>query len=213
MMSRLYQYNESWKVKNSIFYHDDMQINLEKISLVGKHQYINLSCALMACIKVKKLNINLKSLNNILPRIYWSGRLENISPKLLPNYNNLECWVDVAHNRLGFTVLYEWIKLTNMKDFYIIMALGIRKDYTNILKVIKKANPKNLFILKGKNFSSHDPKKIKNIADQLKIHSIISDDIYYALNYIKKDKRTYEKKKVIITGSIGLVGSFLSEIN
>ena len=55
--------------------------------------------------------------------------------------------------------------------------------------------------------------KDKKIADQLKIHSIISKDIYKALNYIKKEKETYEKKKVIITGSIGLVGSLLSEIN
>ena len=39
------------------------------------------------------------------------------------------------------------------------MALGIRKDYTNILKVINKANPKSLFILQGKNFSSHDPER------------------------------------------------------
>ena len=93
------------------------------------------------------------------------------------------------------------------------MALGIRKDYNNILKIIKKANPKHLFVLQGKNFSSHDPEKIKKLADKLKIHSIISDDIHKALNYIKKDKKTYEKKKVIITGSIGLVGGFLSEIN
>ena len=98
-----------------------------------------------------------------------------------------------------------------MKDFFIIIALGIRKDYINILKVIKKANPKTLFILEGKNFNSHNPKKIKGIADQLKIHANISDDIYDALNTIKKDKSTFSKK-VVITGSIGLVGSFLSDI-
>ena len=212
MMATLYQYNESWKVKNNNFYTDDTQINLEKISLEGKHQYINVSCALMACIKVKKLNINLKKLNNIFPKIYWPGRLENISSKLPPDYSNFECWVDVAHNKLGFTVLLDWIKRTKIKNFHIIMALGIRKDYINILKVIKQAKPKNLFILKGKSFSSHDPKKVKKVAAQLKIHSIISDDVYDALNLIKREKKTFEKKKVIITGSIGLVGSFLSEI-
>ena len=49
-------------------------------------------------------------------------------------------------------------------------------------------------------------------ADQLQIHSNISEDIFDALNPIKKDKSTFSKKKVVITGSIGLVGSFLSEI-
>ena len=171
------------------------KINLEKISLIGRHQYINVSCALMACIKVKKLNIDFKSLYKIFPKMNWPGRLEKINTNLLPNYSNLECWVDVAHNKLGFTVLVEWIKRIKMKNFYIILALGIRKDYINILKVIKKANPKILFVLKGKSFNSHNPKKIQAVADQLKIYSIISESIYDALNTIKKDKNTCDKKK------------------
>ena len=212
MQSTLYQYNENWTVQNNTFYNDNIKINLEKISLIGKHQYINVSCALMACIKVKELDIDLKSLDKIFPKIYWPGRLEKVSASLLPHYNKVECWVDVAHNKLGFSVLVDWIKRTNMKNFYIILALGIRKDYINILKVIKKANPKSIFILNGKSFNSHNPEKIKRTAEKLKLHSIISEDIYDALNIIKSDKNSYKKKKVVVTGSIGLVGSFLSEI-
>ncbi len=212
MGSKLYQYDENWKVKNNIFYNDNRQINLERISLIGSHQYINVSCALMACIKVKELNIDCKSLYKILPKIHWPGRLEKINANLLPNYNNLECWVDVAHNKLGFTVLVEWIKRIKMENFYIILALGIRKDYINILKVIKKADPKILFLLKGESFNSHDPKKIKATADQLKIHSFISKSIFDALNIIEKDRSTCAKKKVVIAGSIGLVGTFLAKI-
>ena len=212
MKSKLFQYNEDWKVKNNIFYHDDLKINLEKISLIGKHQYINVSCALMACIKVKKLNIECKSLYKIFPKMNWPGRLEKISTNLLPNYSDLECWVDVAHNKLGFTVLVEWIKRIKMKSFYVILALGIRKDYINILKVIKKANPKVLFVLKGESFNSHNPKKIKAVADQLRMHSFISESIFEALYNIKKDKNICDKKKVVITGSIGLVGNFLAKI-
>ncbi len=36
MESKLFQYNENWKIKNNIFYNDDLQINLEKISLIGR---------------------------------------------------------------------------------------------------------------------------------------------------------------------------------
>ena len=212
MKCKLYQYNENWKVKNNIFYNDDLQINLEKISLIGRHQHINVSCALMACIKVKKLNIDFKSLYKIFPKMNWPGRLEKINANLLPNYSNLECWVDVAHNKLGFTALVEWIQQIKMKNFYIILALGIRKDYINILKVIKRANPKILFVLKGESFNSHNPKKIKAVSDQLKIRSFISESVFDALDFIKKDKNTGDKKKVVITGSIGLVGSFLAQI-
>ena len=73
MECKLFQYNENWKVQNSIFYNDGLQINLEKISLIGRHQYINASCALMACIKVKKLNIDFKSLYKIFPKMNWPG--------------------------------------------------------------------------------------------------------------------------------------------
>ena len=212
MESKLYQYDENWKVKNNIFYSDDLQINLKKISLIGNHQHINVSCALMACIKVKKLNIDFKRLDNVLPKIHWPGRLEKINAKLLPEYSNLECWIDVAHNKLGFQVLIEWINKIKIKNFYIVIALGIKKDYVNIFKVIKKAKPKALFIAKGKNFNSHNPKKLKLVADQLKIHSIISEDIYDALNAIKQYNSAFEKKKVVITGSIAFVGDFLSEI-
>ena len=99
-----------------------------------------------------------------------------------------------------------------MKNFYIVLALGIRKDYINILKVIKKANPKTLFVLKGESFNSHNPKKIKAAADQLKINSFISESIFDALYNIQKDKNICDKKKVVITGSIGLVGNFLAKI-
>ena len=80
--------------------------------------------------KSKKIEYRRKSLYKIFPKMYWPGRLEKINTNLLPNYSNLECWVDVAHNKLGFTVLVEWIKRIKMKNFYIILALGIRKDYT-----------------------------------------------------------------------------------
>ena len=42
--------------------------------------------------------------------------------------------------------------------------------------------------------------------------SIIFEDIFDALNNIKKVDNNFNKKKVIITGSIGLVGNFLERI-
>ena len=44
------------------------------------------------------------------------------------------------------------------------------------------------------------------------MYSVISEDIYEALNIIKREKNISDTKKVIITGSIGLVGYFLSKI-
>ena len=59
-----------------------------------------------------------------------------------------------------------------------ILALGIKKDYLSIIKEIKKANPKILYIVSGKNFQSHNPKSIKRAANKIKIKSIIFEDIF-----------------------------------
>ena len=209
MNCKLYEYNKNWKIKNKIFYYNNIQVNLGKIALIGAHQQINFSCALMACIKVKKLNIDLKRLDKILPKIFWRGRLEKVNSNLYPNF---EIWIDVAHNKLGFSALVEWIKKTKIDSFYMILALGIKKDYLSIIKEIKKVNPNMLYIVSGKSFKSHKPKSIKRAADKIKMNSIIFEDIFDALNNIKKVDNNFNKKKVIITGSIGLVGNFLERI-
>ena len=89
MSSKLYEYDKNWKIKNKVFYHNNIEVNLEKIGLIGVHQYINFSCALMACITVKKLNIDLKRLDKILPKIHWRGRLEKVNNNLYPNFKKL----------------------------------------------------------------------------------------------------------------------------
>ena len=131
---------------------------------------------------------------------------------MYPNFKNFEIWIDVAHNKLGFSVLVDWIKKKKMDSFYMILALGIKKDYLSIIKEIKKVNPEILYIVSGKSFNSHNPKIIKRAADKIKMKSIIFEDIFEALNNIKKSDNNYNKKKIIITGSIGLVGNFLENI-
>jgi folylpolyglutamate synthase/dihydropteroate synthase len=99
-----------------------------------------------------------------------------------------------------------------MKDYYMILALGIKKDYKNILKEIQKSKPALLCLVSNTNFYSHDSLKIKIEAKKLNINTKIYNEILDALNFIKKEDKHNKKKQVIITGSIGLVGSFISKL-
>ena len=56
--------------------------------------------------------------------------------------------MDVAHNVLGFEVLKNWLVEKSIDDPILIMALGIKKDYKNILKQIKRIKPGLLVFLR-----------------------------------------------------------------
>ncbi|MAJ24286.1 MAG: hypothetical protein CMP36_02110 [Rickettsiales bacterium] len=213
MGSQLNECNVDWKVKNKIFYYKDIEINLSRLSLLGKHQYINASCALMACVKKKILNIDFNTIDKSLSMIKWSGRIEKIKSHASSSYKDLEIWADVAHNKLGFKVLIDWVKESNLNNLYIILALGIKKSYLNVLKEINKTNPKVIYLVSMTNFQNHNPYKIQKAATKYGIKTLVCDTAFNALDDIKKNNQSkLERKRIIITGSIGLVGSFLSEM-
>ncbi len=209
--SKCLMYGEDWKVKNNFFNYRGFNINLEKLSLIGEHQYINASAALLACLTIKELEIKNIKLESSLNKIKWKGRLEKVKGALSKKYNDLDIWVDVAHNVLGFRALRSWIEYNNIINPIFIIGLGIKKDYKGILKEIKKTDPGLICFLSELKFHSHKPEKLKQFATKLKINTFIGEGITETLDYLKSK---YKKNNLIlITGSIGLVGDVLNKNN
>ena len=208
--SQCLMYGENWNVKGTIFKYKDFNINLNKLSLIGGHQYINASSALLACLTNKELEIRTLKFESFIQKIKWEGRLQKVSGSFSKKYKDLNIWVDVAHNILGFRALKSWIINSNIINPIFIIGLGIKKDYVGIIKEIKKTNPSLIYFLSELNFYSHKAEKLKSFARKLEIDSYVGESIESVLDYLNEKNITKKKKLIIITGSIGLIGDVLS---
>ena len=205
-------YGEDWYIKNKFFYFKNIKkVSLSNLSLEGNHQYNNVGCAILACNKLKKFNIENEKISELIAKIKWEGRLEKLKGNIKKKFSNFEFWVDCAHNPLGFNILKNWIIKKKPEHLVIVLGVGIAKDYKGILKQIKKIDPNLLISLKDTNFSNRPAKEINYQARLLKIKCKVLKNIKEALHHFENEKR-YKKKRVtcLITGSISLVGEVIS---
>ena len=149
-----YFYGEDWYIKNKYLYFENQKINLKKLSLKGDHQYQNVGCAIMACNQINNLKIKDKLIPSLIQNIKMEGRLHKLNGSIKKKYPNIELWVDSAHNVLGFQALSKWVLKTKFSEPFIILSVGVQKDYKGILNQIKKMNPKLLLFINKTNFSS-----------------------------------------------------------
>ena len=206
-------YGEDWKVQGNTFLYNDFKINLNNLSLEGNHQYSNASAAILACLTNKELEIENLKIESCINKIKWPGRLHKLSGKLSKQYQDLDIWVDVAHNVLGFRSLRFWIESLKTINPVFIIGLGIKKDYKGIIKEIKKTKPGLICFLSEVNFHCHKPEKLKKLATQLEIESYIGKNLNEILGFIARKNRTNKKQLTLITGSIGLIGDILNKNN
>ena len=211
--SKCLMYGEDWKVQGNTFLYNDFKINLSNLSLVGNHQYINASAAILACLISKELEIENLKLEKSINKIKWPGRLHKLRGKLSKQYEDLDIWVDVAHNVLGFRSLISWIESFKTINPVFVIGLGIKKDYKGIIKEIKKTKPGLICFLSEVNFHCHKPEKLKKFANQLEIESYIGKNINDILDFITSKNKTNKKQLTMITGSIGLIGDILIKSN
>ena len=116
MDSKLLSFNKDWKLINKKIIYGEKKINLENLALVGEHQLINASCAILACLSTRNLNIDTEKLEKTLTQLKWPGRIQNLKGPFYKKFNNLNIWVDVAHNVLGFEVLKNWLVEKSIDD-------------------------------------------------------------------------------------------------
>ena len=108
-------------------------------------------------------------------------------------------------------VLKNWLIEKTINEPIIIMALGINKDYKNILKLVQETKPSLLIFLKKTELKGHSPNRLEKASLKLNIKSLVYNDVFEALNKIQLGVTGRKHRTVIITGSIALVGSVLSK--
>jgi dihydrofolate synthase / folylpolyglutamate synthase len=118
---------------------DSTHKNLNK-KLLGEHQYINTSLALMTLnlLGIKGTSV---SISEALNSVSWPGRLEPI------NIKGKRAYIDVSHNLEGIQKTIEFLK-TAHKSEPIYTACGFMKDkdYSKMIDMLSKISKKVFLI-------------------------------------------------------------------
>ena len=98
-------------------------------------------------------------------------------------------------------------------ELFIILSVGVQKDYKGILNQIKKMDPKLLLFIKKTNFSSRSIDDLVVEAKSLKIKHKIFNTVFNSIEFISSTKNSINYNKFcLITGSINFVGEVYLKI-
>lgn len=187
--------------------------NLPKPSLEGQHQYINAAMAVASLCALEefypnKFKISEDSIKNGLKLAKNPGRLEKIDISHTNFSENIEIWLDGAHNIAGFFALARWLEEQMMfdqmhnkeKENYLIVGFTSGKvrseffsffanmiDFICPIRVAGEPNPENAQIIS---------QNIINIPNQCQ------DDLSDAINFLLQ--RSNNNCRIIIAGSLYL---------
>lgn len=164
-------------------------------SLMGDHQIINASNAIVASKLIKGFNITTNNIENGIKNAKWPGRIQQIKDRV---------FADCAHNQSGAMALSIWAKENLEGEISLILGMTKNRDvYKFILPFIGIVQ--NIFCVQVRSEpSSYTAEKLAELSSTAGINAISCNSITEAL-----EKSRYKSKNTIVTGSIYLVADLL----
>lgn len=228
---------------NIIFEMNQMSMILPLPFLAGKHQIENAGMAIAATLLIQNhFKISNKNIGNGIANAYWPARLEPILSgdlfNLLPS--NYDLFLDGGHNEGGAKIIANWINNNKIEDrkkgkkripHYLICGMLQDKDSKNFLKYLAGSVDFLVGIPIEGESKSKTGYQIAKIASGLGIKSVDAEEFTDAFEYIRAihdgeethqsiniiknilNKRSKQKARIIICGSLYLAGKFLSKNN
>ena len=199
------------KINNSfIFYSKRKKIILPLPLLAGSHQIENAAVSIEALIKLK---CRRKNLIDALMKVNWPGRLQKIKAGTFSSKDlgtNGELFIDGGHNVAASVSLSKWMKNLDDCELYLIIGMMNNKDLEGFLKPIKPFINKLFAIGIPFQENSYDPNEIVRKSKKLGINSQVGENLENTLELLISEKKS-KSKKILITGSLYLVGYFLEK--
>ena len=177
------------------------------LSLLGKHQIINLSLALEALKELESLNYIEFDINKVklaTENVKWKGRLEilNEKPYIV---------IDGAHNVDGINYLKNNIKeYFKFKNLYLILGILADKEVENMLEIIAPiAN--EVYTVTSTSIRAKNAEDLKNEVLKYNQNCLAFEDYKDAANYaINKAK---EDDIILASGSLYMIGKMREVIS
>ncbi len=165
--------------------------NIKK-GLLGEHQYINSSLALMA-FRLLGFKGTGDTVTDALKKVVWKGRLEPL------NIKGNQAYIDVSHNVEGIEKTVEFLKKKHKNEFiYTVCGFMRDKDYKKMIDLLMDISKKVFLVpttVPGRELGEMEYKGL--FLDRQKDNILICNNFDDALSKITK-----EKGVLLFTGSI-----------
>lgn len=216
--NKIYSYGKEWsveKLKNSfIFKGFNKEMELPLPYLEGEHQIYNAGGAIAAILSQNKIKVSDKSIAEGMKNVRWIGRLQNMSSNKKINENlatGTEVIIDGAHNEGGAGEISKWINSKEAKK-YNILIIGIleRKDSRDYIQKLNKSFDLVITI----NITNEEKSKNSNVLKEDFIacgwnNIIASENFKTALKYVGENFKDGQNTRILIAGSLYLMGEIL----
>lgn len=183
------------------------QLNIEKLGLLGEHQWINAACAISALEFAEELGwlkIDYEAINRGLANTKLDGRFQLIE-------GNPSFLLDGAHNPQAMNTLINNIRRLNLKKpITVVFGIARDKNISEVVASLSSVEPSHLIITKAKTPLAADPFAVAKHAQGKFLKVFITEGVHEAMTLAKK--MCPADGLILVTGSFYVVGEALTFI-
>lgn len=182
-------------------------------SLIGEHQFIN-AAAVIASVTLlnNKFNINTSQIAQGLQNTKWAGRIEKINQNRYSHLvsNNIQIWLDGAHNTHGMQVLTQWMNSLS-GDIYLIIGITKNRNIQQLCYYFKSVS--NIKLGYAVNVLSeplsYKAQTLSIEASKIGINFLDAENVKDAIIAIDKTVDKNKENHIVICGSLFLIADFM----
>lgn len=208
-----YEYDFFSKKMEGGFQYLSQKFNLKfpAPNLLGKHQIENAASVIAAITLLNdKFKITTKQLTDGLINIDWPGRLQLVDKEKTKQLtgDNIEIYLDGAHNNSGAAILGDWLKTRAGTKTYLILAMTQNRDAAAFCKNFEDYIKEGVVVTALSEPLSYSPTDLIAKAKQCKINFTDAPSLLGAIEHISQINQG-NPATILITGSLFLISDFL----
>ena len=203
------------------FVSGETRYSLPLSALYGDHQTANAATAIATLEQTEGFDVDDQAMRDGLATVRWPGRLQRIQPEMLPfiDHMDAEVWLDGGHNPSAGRVLAAHLSTIQQHDprpLYLIAAIQKTKDVVNFLGPLSDLSPTLIGTTITDQPAFASAESIREAAHSFDLRATTAADYQQALRRIaelEKEKPQTTPIRVLICGSLFLVGQILQDLN
>lgn len=208
-----YEYDFYAEKTDSGFNYSSKQFNLAlpAPNLIGDHQIYNAASVIASIMLINdKFKITSSQISEGLTSTNWPGRLQLVDALKAKELagDNVDIYLDGAHNAAGAFCLSNWVRDNLNGDVYLILGMTRNRDILSFCNFFKDCITSGFAVNVESEPSSYGATALAQKATEAGIKFTASNSLQEAMSNIKQLHRK-NPVTIIITGSLFLISDFL----